>query len=201
MAHKNSPAYPALQVIPKTGAETLHTGGRSLDHELLDFWRWSASDLMSNATRGVLAEWIVARALNLERSVRIEWDAFDLRMPGGASIEVKSSAYLQSWAQPNLSKISFDIRPTRLEYEGGEAKRRAQIYVFCLLAHQDQATVDPLDINQWEFYLLPTAILNRKLPTQQTLGLAGLLKLAPQPVKFDRIAAGVRAIMAHSETI
>ena len=199
--NETAPAYPALEVIPKTGAETLRDGGIPLSHELLDFWRWSASDLMSNATRGVLAEWIVARALDLERSARVEWDAFDLLTPEGIRIEVKSSAYLQSWAQSKLSPIRFDIRPTRLEYEDGEAKRRAQIYVFCLLAHREQATIDPLDLKQWEFYVLPTATLNRELPAQRTLGLAGLLKLAPRKVGFAEIAACVQAIMAHSETI
>lgn len=190
--------YPALQVDSKTGDERLHLSGRALDAQLIDFWRWSASDLMSNATRGVLAEWIVARALGIERTVRVEWDAFDLLTPSGNPIEVKSGAYLQSWAQTRLSPIRFDIRPTRLETEAGEAKRRAQIYVFCLLAHQNQATVDPLDLNQWEFYLLPTAILNEKLPTQKTLGLTGLRKLAPLEVKFDEIAAGVNGLVAHS---
>ncbi len=191
--------YPALPVASKTGDESLHRGGHPLDCHLLDFWRWSASDLMSNATRGVLAEWIVARSLGIERTVRVEWDAFDLLTPSGISIEVKSGAYLQSWAQTRLSPIRFDIRPTRLEYEGGAAKRRAQIYVFCLLAHQDQATVDPLDLSQWEFYVLPTSTLNQKLPIQQTLGLAGLRKLAPLKVKFDEIAASINGLMAHSE--
>ena len=195
---ETSPTYPALEIAAKIGDERLHQSGRTLDHQLIHFWRWSSSDLMSNATRGVLAEWIVSRALGIEQTARIEWDAFDLLTRDGNSIEVKSGAYLQSWAQNRLSPIRFDIRPTRLEYEDGQAKRRAQIYVFCLLAHQDQATIDPLDLNQWEFYLLPTTILNEKLPTQKTLGLSGLRKLAPLEVKFDEIAAGINRLMSDS---
>ena len=191
--------YPALEVARKIGDESLHQSGRALDFNLLDFWRWSASDLMSNATRGVLAEWIVARALGLERNVRVEWDAFDLLTRNGASIEVKSGAYLQAWAQSKLSPIRFDIRPTRLETERGAAKRRAQIYVFCLLAHQNQATVDPLNLNQWEFYVLPTATLNRILPTQKTLGLAGLVKLQPRRAGFDELAACINGLLSNSE--
>ena len=56
----------------KTGNEQLSATGKTL----LDFWRWNGSDLASNATRGVLAEFIVASALGIDLSVpRIEWAA------------------------------------------------------------------------------------------------------------------------------
>ncbi len=190
--------WPALIIAEKTGAETLHRAGQATETRLLDFWRWSSSDLMSNATRGVLAEWIVARALELPQSVRVEWDAFDLLTPKGISIEVKSCAYLQSWAQNKLSAIRFDIRPTQLESARGEPVRRAQIYVFCVLHRREQATVDPLDLEQWEFYILPTTVLNEKLGAQKSLGLAKLLSLAPLRVSFDGIAAGVARLASNS---
>jgi hypothetical protein len=38
----------------------------------------------------------------------------------------------------------------------GEAKPHADVYVFCLLHHTDKLTVDPLNLNQWEFYILAT---------------------------------------------
>lgn len=193
--------YPALQIARKSGGETLHQNGRVFNCDLLDFWRWSASDLMSNATRGVLAEWIVARALGIEQSVRVEWDAFDLLTPSGISIEVKSGAYLQSWAQAKLSNIRFDIRPTQLEYERGEAKRRAQIYVFCLLTHREQATVDPLNLEQWKFYVIASDALDREFGTQKTVALSVLLEKQPLKAKFDELAACVAAIVSNSETI
>jgi hypothetical protein len=46
----------------KTGNEPLTVNGQKLDKSLLDFWRWNSSDLLSNATRGRLAEFIVASA-------------------------------------------------------------------------------------------------------------------------------------------
>jgi len=143
-----------MQVIRKTGEEPFRDGGVLLNRTLLDFWRWSASDLVGNALRGVLAEYIVACALDLPQAVRVEWDAFDLKTPNGLSIEVKSAAYLQSWDQKALSKITFGIQPTRAweaatnDYTG-HLRRQADVYVFCLLHHQDKATVEPLDMNQW----------------------------------------------------
>jgi hypothetical protein len=54
-----------IKVTVKTGDECFHSIGASLGYTLLDFWRWSASDLVSNATRGRLAEFIVAKALGI----------------------------------------------------------------------------------------------------------------------------------------
>jgi hypothetical protein len=67
-----------ITTIPKNGDESFHFAGREAGFDLLSFWRWSVSDLVSNATRGRLAEFIVARALGVQIPVRGEWDAFDL---------------------------------------------------------------------------------------------------------------------------
>ncbi len=74
----------------KTGKERVRSGDQHLDGDLLDFWGWTTSDILSNATRGVLAEYIVAQAveINTKEEVRDEWAAFDLQMPSGITIEV-----------------------------------------------------------------------------------------------------------------
>ena len=55
------------RIIPtlKTGNEPLTIQGEALNSTLLDFWRWSVSDLVSNATRGIFAEFLVAKALGI----------------------------------------------------------------------------------------------------------------------------------------
>lgn len=137
---------------------------------MLDFWRWSASDLVSNATRGILAEYIVAQALGLATGVRAEWDAYDLVTSAGLKVEVKSSAYLQSWFHKKLSVIGFGIRP-KFAWDSDtneletERRRQAGVYVFCVLAHKNKATVDPLDLDQWVFYVVPSAVLDEQCPT------------------------------------
>ena len=73
-------AYPATR---KKGSESFTSNGQPLETKLIDFWRWSVSDLVSNATRGRLAEFIVASALDITDGVRNEWDAFDLEMLSG----------------------------------------------------------------------------------------------------------------------
>ena len=74
--------FPALIVTQKTGAEPFHMAGQPTSHRLLQFWQWTASDLASNAWRGLLAEFIVGEALGLTTGVRAEWDAVDLDAVG-----------------------------------------------------------------------------------------------------------------------
>ena len=61
----------------------------------------------------MLAEFIVAAALGIATGgVREGWAVWDLTSPDGVRIEVKSSGYLQSWGQKELSRISFNVRET-----------------------------------------------------------------------------------------
>lgn len=162
--------------------------GRGLGLTLFDFWRWSLSELVSNATRGRLAEFIVANALGIStHSVRDEWSAFDLQTPENVKVEVKSAAYMQSWYQSSLSKISFRTPKTRA-YDPNtnqldvEAKRQADVYVFAVLAHQDKTTIDPLNVDQWEFYVVPTAKLDARTRSQYGITLPTLQGLAGKSV-------------------
>lgn len=176
-------SLPAVSVSRKMGSESLTSGGLPIDQTLADFWGWSGSDLLDNVGRGVLAEFIVATALGVPTDgVRVNWAAWDLTTPGGIRIEVKSAAYLQSWwwAQKRLSAISFSTAKT-LAWDADtgewstEAERHAQVYVFALLAPTDPATVNPLNLDQWAFYVLPTAVLDAR--SQQSITLKTLQAL------------------------
>ena len=184
--------FPALQVARKTGDENFIASGSSLNLKLLDFWKWSVSDLVSNATRGILAEFIVASALDCSNGVRNEWDAFDILFDG-TKIEVKSAAYLQSWAHAKLSNIIFTIRPTmawdsQTNKIDSSPRRQADIYVFCLLKHQNKETLDPMNLDQWEFYVLSAKLLDEKLTMQKTISLARLLQLEPIIARYEDLA-------------
>ncbi len=86
-----------IAVERRKGNEAFYDGARKLGFSLMEFRQWSASDLVSNATRGVLAEYIVAQELGVAVGVREEWAAYDLTSKSGTPIEVKSVAYIQSW--------------------------------------------------------------------------------------------------------
>jgi hypothetical protein len=188
---------PPLPVTPRTGAEPLHLDGRPLPFHLLDFWQWSGSDLVSNVTRGRLAEFIVATALGIDVSgVRNEWDAFDLITPTGIKVEVKSAAYVQSWFQARLSDIEWRTPRTRAwdaatNQWSPEFRRQADVYVLALLQHQNKPTVDPLNIAHWCFWVLPTSVLDSRQRSQHSITLNSLKSLAGEPVPYSRLLAAV----------
>ena len=67
-----------------SGAGPFHADGDPAGFDLLDLWRWSTSDLVTNTTLGVLAEYIVARALGIGTDgVRQAWRTFDLLAEDG----------------------------------------------------------------------------------------------------------------------
>ena len=139
----------------KSGSERFRDGLKELDFDLLSFWQWSASDLVSNATRGIVAEYLVARAISANaEGVRDEWAAYDLETEDGVKVEVKSAAFLQSWYQVRPSRVSFIVPKARAwdpstNFLSEKPVRQADVYVFALLAHQDKLTIDPMDVGQW----------------------------------------------------
>ncbi|MFN0174046.1 MAG: hypothetical protein ACKVU0_05310 [Saprospiraceae bacterium] len=185
--------------LPKTGKEHLTFQDQPLDTRLLDFWRWSMSDLVSNATRGIFAEFIVAQAMDISHdSIRDEWAPYDLISPEGIKIEVKSAAYLQSWAQHDFSKIGFSIAPARFwnpqtnEYSSTPG-RSSDVYVFCLLKHKESETLNPLKLDQWVFYVVPTVLLIERFPTVKSLGLKSLEKITDE-IGFDGLREKVLGV-------
>ena len=186
-----------IELKRQKGDEPFHSKGRELGFDLLSFWQWSSSDIVSNATRGALAEYLVAQALGIaEDSIREEWASYDLKSLDGMRVEVKSSAYIQSWHQDQLSRISFRVPKTRA-YDrhtnrlSKNARRQADVYVFALLAHTDQRTLDPLNVSQWEFFVLPTMSLDKRERSQHSITLPSLRTLSARSVNFSRLKQAV----------
>lgn len=188
---------PQIQAKPQSGNERLHSDVVKVEATVFDFWRWSVSDLLSNATRGRLAEFIVALAvgINVKDEVRDEWGAFDLTTPEGIKVEVKSAAFIQSWAQMKHSTISFRVPKTRAwnantNIQEKESRRQADVYVFALLAHKEQETIDPLNLDQWHFYVLPTQVLDERTRSQHSITIRSLEKLCGA-VRFAQLHQAV----------
>ncbi len=188
---------PPIAVQRRTGQEAFHTDGRVLPHSLRNFWQWSVSDLVSNVTRGRLAEFIVATAVGIDvTGVRSEWDAFDLTTPSGLKIEVKSAAHIQSWYQARLSNIVWST-PTTRAWDAAtnrlstESKRQADVYVLALLHHQDKSSVDPLNTAQWSFFVLPTRVLDARTRSQRSIALRSLKALAGDPADWSQLSVAV----------
>jgi len=169
-----------------------------------DFWSWAYSDILSNTTRGIFAEFVVGTALGVVGGVRDAWANFDL-LYEGSGIEVKSAAYVQSWNLPEhnwTSPISWDIKE-RFPYDpvtdrrGDVRVRSADCYVFCLYNERLRKGADVLDLDKWEFYVLATERINRELGSQQKVGL-GRIRAMTDSVDYARLKEQVdRALSTH----
>lgn len=171
---------------------------------LHDYWCWAHSDLIGNAERGKLAEYLVACALGIQNEgIRTEWDKYDLELNDGSKtygIEVKSSGYLQAWKQTKPSAINFGIQQTygwdsKTAKYSSELRRQADVYVFCVHKEQNPNKANPLELSQWDFYLLPTRVLDEKVPRQKRITLSALLKLGAEKVPFERIKERLLALV------
>jgi hypothetical protein len=154
---------------------------------VLEFWRWAYSDVLSNGTRSVFAEFMVGKALGCLGQPRVEWDSVDLHY-GEYGIEVKASAACQRWFQSKPSRISFSVRKAAFWDEAtgkyqGEPIHSADCYVFCCHPEKDQAKANVLDVQSWDFYVVPVETINSTLGHQKSLSLATVQKCA-KPCKF-----------------
>ena len=158
-----------------------------------DFWAWALSDLRENVARSRLAEFLVARAVGAKAPVRVEWEPYDVRTPTGITVEVKSSAYLQAWPQRELSRITFGGLRSRTWNDerrfSGEAGLHADMYVFAIVTATQHEDYDALDVDGWEFYVLPRARLEQL--GQGSLGLGAVRRLAGGPVPYAELGARI----------
>ncbi len=184
-----------------TGNEEFTLHGSSAGISVKDFWSWAYSDLLNNTQRGVMAEFLVYSSLKSEyppprTQMRVNWLPFDVTSPSGRRIEVKSAAYLQSWTTDFPAQIQYDIAP-KLAWDGKsyatEAKRNCDLFVFCLYTAltRDKSI---LDLDYWEFYVLPTSVLNDKIPNQKTISLSSLLKLEPIKTDYAGLGSAIESI-------
>jgi hypothetical protein len=199
-ADKSKFLHGPLQATKKIGSELFHSPQKNhpLGITVADFWAWSVSDLISNATRGRLAEFIVAKALVISTDgVRNEWGAFDLITPSKLKIEVKSAGYVQAWAQRELSSIIFQVRKSRAwdpetNLQSKDSILQADIYVFALLAERDWKKIDPLNVDQWQFYILPAAVLNERTRSQHSITLKTLQTLSEKSLSYFELNEAVK---------
>ena len=175
--------------VPAGGDEVF----AGLDATVSGFWRWAFSDLRENVVRGVLAEFLVARALGDRRPIRAAWDDCDIETPDGTTVEVKSAAYLQSWPQRKLSRITFSgLTGQRWHPESGysgEREVRADVFVFAAHTCRDPDSYDMLALDQWEFWVAPASVIAQA--GVRSVGLTFLCRRAVGPLTWPLLAGAV----------
>ena len=149
------------------------------------------SPLVANHLRGLVAEAIIASALEPEWTwCSADWAGWDFERADGLKLEVKQSASRQTWSVKGgaQSTCRFDIRSRTGSYVGSQwlpwHGRAADLYVF---AHHFEvgAHADHCDPVQWRFFIVPEQLL----PRAKTIGLKGVEKLAA-PCRFAELGSG-----------
>lgn len=66
------------------------------------------------------------------------------------------------------------------------------MYVFCVNTATSHEVYDPLDVDQWDFYVISRSDIEQL--GQRSMGLATVSRLGGQAVKFDKLGAQVASV-------
>ncbi len=188
-----------LKDMPKTerfiGTENFILDGKLMEETISSFWSWAYSELDSNMIRSVLAEYIVASALDITdepgENYRQMWRPYDLGY-NGLRIEVKSASSVQTWNTKHRGNYTFGIAPARVPGDEGDYKddapvqRNSDLYVFAIFEPKDEGE-SPLNLDAWRFLILPTRVLDEMSLTQKSIGISSLMKLKPAECDYSEI--------------
>ena len=163
------------------------------------FWRWFEPTLAENWMRGVVGEYWVIKALGLTDEIRKGWNSWDLETKDRIRIEVKTSGYRQSWHKPTDKMATPKFVAPKVRVKADESRglgqgqyRPAHVYVLCFHKERNVSKLDPLDTSQWDFYVVPTTLLDQNLnpnAKSPSINLRFLSEHRVDPVNF----AGLRA--------
>ena len=173
-----------------TGNEPFTSDGKPIGLNIIDFWRFQCSNIMHDIFE--VAEFLVAKSLGLEYPNNKDgWTVYDINYKG-VRIEVKETSYYHSFTEPGKvsKKRSFGIGKSISGHDEVTGKpvyeRQNDIYVFCLLNGDDEQTAWPLELSHWEFYVVPTEIINKRFDQQKTVSLSRIREISTA-VSFDQL--------------
>ncbi len=187
---------------PLNGSEQLGTG------TVLDFWRWALGDLRMNNARGYLVEFLVAKALDDPSPIRVEWGPYDARGADGTLVEIKATGRLQSWATKNPSTPTWSFKSVRASsvwaedlgnYVPVEPHARVHVWIFALQTATDPDLYDPLDLDQWEFRVVPH--LRLLASGQVSARLSFFERMGIEPVSFSQLRETVVTARAENDRL
>ena len=164
----------------KTGNEKFVCNGRELNMTLLDFWQYSYSQIYD--LQDSIAEFIVSKALGEDSPVNKDsWTLFDI-LYRDCRVEIKETAYYHAFNKEGKVSESrtFGIAEAYSKYKDktSELARQSEVYVFCLITGKDKESGDPLNLDNWEFYIIPTSVINEKCKKNKSISLGRVRKLA-----------------------
>ena len=152
------------------GNEYFTCHGKETELNVLGFWSYAFSNIMDKEDE--IAEYLVASALGMNAPTnKLYWTLYDI-LYKDTRIEVKQSSYYHPWTTERSKSLKFDIAPrdgserTEPFCEAG-LHRQNDIYVFCIVDGGSFENSNPLNLDAWNFYVVPTSRINEKFSQTQ----------------------------------
>lgn len=165
------------------GNEQFQLAGQSAGFSISDFWQFQFSNIWD--MQADIAEFIVAKALGQEKPYNKNgWTLWDISYKS-KRIEVKETSYYHSWRTDG--KVSeqrvFGITKAYSRYKdsSSEFKRQNDLYVFCLNTGDTKESSNPLILDNWRFWVIPTDTINRVCGKNKTITLGRVKSITKQP--------------------
>lgn len=174
-----------------TGKEIFMFDGHEVGFNLLDFWSFEYSNVYD--LQDEIAEFIVAKALGINLPHNKErWTLYDI-LYRDTRIEIKETSYYHPWNENgNISnRRTFGIGKAHSLYEFPDEtdkyERQNDLYIFCVVNGENRDTSNPLMLNNWDFYIVPTSIINEKCNENKTISLSRICSLGFTATKYDEL--------------
>ena len=162
-----------------TGDESFSAAGQPVGLSVRDFWSFQFSNVWDMQEE--IAEFIVAKALGQDLAYNKNgWTLWDITYKG-KRIEVKETGYYHSWrTDGKVSKVrTFGIDRAFTVYKNrkSEFKRQNDVYVFCLNTGETQEESNPLVLDNWRFWVVPTSTINHLCTGQKKITLGRVRRI------------------------
>ena len=182
-----------------TGKEKFIFDNQEQAFDMLDFWRFHYSNIYD--IQGRIAEFIVAKALGIHTSQNDQyWTLWDMTY-NDIKVEVKETSYYHSFNEKGKysNYRSFGIGMAHGSYDATksgntEYKRQSDVYIFCLNTGYTAEESYPLNLNNWEFYIVPTRVIDEKCGTNKSITLNRIKNMGFAPKRYDEIKTTIDSL-------
>ena len=192
-----------------TGSEMFTLNGTPRGFDVHSFWRFQFSNLSD--MQGEVGEFVVSMALNNTLpDNKCGWTQYDIDY-NGWRIEVKTTAYYQPWRERSekykdkavSEQRTWSIRKAHEKEFDMTSKlvRNNDVYVFVLITGENAVEANPLQLEHYLFWVIPTYIIddicdnNKSISLGKVKGIAEDLGFPKGGVGFDNLRSEVdRAI-------
>lgn len=150
-----------------SGEECFRYNDEETELKILDMWRWYFSDLFD--IKAVVAEYMVSKALGFTKPYNTGyWTAHRIEYRERI-IDLRAATYIRSMrykrAEGNMVR-HIDIRA-----------KDGDIYVFCINTGKTDIEADPLNLNNWRFYIIPVWYLENECEKNRSISLTKVQRL------------------------